>query len=33
MAFIEATLLNENGKLLARASRTASLTPFPDVAL
>ena len=33
IAFIEATLLDENGKLLARASATASPTPFPDVSL
>ena len=33
IAFIEATLLSEDGKLLARASGTASPTPFPDVSL
>ena len=31
IAFIEATLLNEDGKLIARASRTASPTPCLDV--
>ena len=33
IVFIEATLLSKDDKLLARASGTASPTPFPDVSL